>query len=144
MLTNTYTGTAITALVSKHYKRKWNRLGKAYRLVVSFHGHSTIYKANSTINTNIHNVQTTTSNQLNNTNNSGSNSKNISIVVPYMHGRGEKIKGPATAWGSRCTLEGSNTTKTLLMAPKDRNNKLQKSGVIYSLSDYTSTAQRST
>ena len=34
----------------------------------------------------------------NNTNNSGTNNnKNISIVVPYVHGLGEKLKGHTTA-----------------------------------------------
>ena len=33
--------------------------------------------------------------------------------------------------GIQVHFKGSNTSKTLLMAPKNRENKLQESGVIY-------------
>ena len=80
---------------------------------------------------NIHNGQTTTSNQSNNINNHESNSKNMSIVVPYIHGLGESFKRTCNSLGIQVYFKESNTIETLLMAPKDRDNKLQKSGVIY-------------
>ena len=59
------------------------------------------------------------------------NSKNISMVVPYIQGLGEKFKRACSRKGIQGHFKGSNTIKTLLMAPKDEDTKLQKSGVIY-------------
>ena len=68
-------------------------------------------------------------------NNSGSNNKNISIVVPYTHGLGKGLKEQTTTWVNNLGIQehfrGTNPIKTFLMAPKDGDNKLQKSGVIY-------------
>ena len=44
---------------------------------------------------------------------------------------GEKFKRTCNRKGIQVHLKGSNTFKTLLMAPKDMDTKLQKSGVIY-------------
>ena len=79
---------------------------------------------------NIHNGQTTTDNQSSNNNNK-LNNKNIPIVVPYMHVLGKRFKKTCNNLGIQMHFKGSNTIKTLLMAPKDRENKLQESGVIY-------------
>ena len=72
--------------------------------------------------------------QPNNNNNGGTNNstnnRNISIVVPYIQGLGERFKRTCNK-GIHKHLKATNTTKTLLMAPKDRDNKLQKSGIIY-------------
>ena len=59
------------------------------------------------------------------------NNKNISIVVPYIQGLGERFKRTCNNRGIQVHFKGTNTIKTLLMAPKDRDNKLQKNGVIY-------------
>ena len=71
----------------------------------------------------------------NNHNNNGTsnnnNIKNISIVVPYIQRLGEKFKRTCNKKGIQVHFNGSNTIKTLLMAPKDKDTKLQKSGVIY-------------
>ena len=81
---------------------------------------------------NSHNEHTnnSTTQQMDN-NNSGSNSKNISIVVPHIHDLEERFKKTCNILGIQVYLRGTNTIKTLLMAPKDRDNKLQRSGVIY-------------
>ena len=62
---------------------------------------------------------------------SNNNSKNISMVVPYIQGLGEKFKRTCNGKGIQVHFKGSDTTRTLLMAPKDKDTKLQKSGVIY-------------
>ena len=64
-------------------------------------------------------------------NNNSSNNKNISIVVPYKQGLGERSKRTCSNKGIQVHFKGTNTTKTLLLAPEDKDNKLQKSGVIY-------------
>ena len=53
------------------------------------------------------------------------------MVVPYIHGLGEKFKRTCNKQGIQVHFKGTNTIKQLLMAPKDKNNKLQKSGFIY-------------
>ena len=57
--------------------------------------------------------------------------KNISRVVPYIQGLGEQFKRTCNKKGIKVHFKGSNTIKTLLMASKDKETKLQKSGVIY-------------
>ena len=53
--------------------------------------------------------------------------KNVSMVVPYMHGLGERFKRTCNKQGDQGHFKGTNTIKQLLMAPKDNDNKLQKS-----------------
>ena len=86
------------------------------------------YKLNSKHNT--HNGQTSSGNQPNNNSNNGSNSKNISIVVPYIHRLGERFKMTCNNLGIQVHFKGSNTIKTLLIAPDARDNKLKKWGHI--------------
>ena len=69
-------------------------------------------------------------NNHNNGTSSNNHSKNISMVVPYIQGLGEKFKRTCNKKGIQIHFKGSNTIKTLLMAPKDKDTKLQKSGVI--------------
>ena len=88
---------------------------------------------------NIHNGHTTTGTQSDN-NNNGSNNKNISIVVPYIHGGG-RFKKICNSLGIQVHFKGTNTIKTLLMAPKDRDNKLEKVGLYIDVNAQT-TAQR--
>ena len=81
------------------------------------------------------NQSTWTINQTNNTNNNGpsnnTNNRNISIVVPNIHGLGEKFKKICKNKGIQAHSKGTNTVKTLLMVPKDKDPILQKSGTIY-------------
>ena len=74
-------------------------------------------------------TQPTTNN--NNGNNTTTNNRNISIVVPYTHGLGERFKKSCRNKGMQVHFKGTNTVKTLLIAPKDKDHKLQKSGIIY-------------
>ena len=75
--------------------------------------------------------------QLNNTNNTATsssnnnNNNNISIEALYIHGLGERFKRTYNNKGIKVHFKSTNTIKTLLTAPKDRDNKLKKSGVIY-------------
>ena len=80
-------------------------------------------------------TSSTDSQHNNNQNYSGTNNnnqnKNLSIVVPYIQGLGEKCERTCNKKGLQVHFKGSNTIKTLLLAPKDKDTKLQKSGVIY-------------
>ena len=51
--------------------------------------------------------------------------------LPYIHGLGERFKRACNNTGIQVHFKGTNTIKTLLMDSKDRDSKLQKSGVIY-------------
>ena len=64
--------------------------------------------------------------------NSSENKKNKPyIVVPYMKGLSESCKNICSKHGIEMYFKGGNTIKELLMHPKDRDNILQKRGVIY-------------
>ena len=79
---------------------------------------------------NIHNGQNSTDNQCNNNNNSGTNinnNKNISIAVAYIDRLGERYKRTCNSRVIQVHFKSTNTIKTLLLAPKDRDRKLQKS-----------------
>ena len=83
---------------------------------------------------NICNGQNSTDKQPNNNNNSGTNynnNKKISLVVPYIHGLGEGFKRTRNNMGIQVQFKGINTIKALLMTPRERDSKLQNSGVIY-------------
>ena len=65
-------------------------------------------------------------------NSSNSNSKtNITIVVPYIQCIGEKVKKVCKAKGIQVHFKGTITLRTLLVRPRDKDPKLNKSGVIY-------------
>ena len=53
------------------------------------------------------------------------------MVVPYIKGMGEKFKKICNKQGSKYISRVQHTVKQLLMAPKDKDPKLTKSGVIY-------------
>ena len=53
------------------------------------------------------------------------------MIVPYIKGIGEKFKKICNKQGIRVHFKGTNTVKQLLMAPKDKDPKLTKSGIIY-------------
>ena len=57
--------------------------------------------------------------------------KNISMVAPYIQGLGEKFERTCNNQGFQAHFKGTQTIKQLLMAPKDKDIKLQKSWVIY-------------
>ena len=66
-----------------------------------------------------------------NNNNTNNKNRNITIVVPYIQGTGEKFRKICTAKGIQVHFKGTNTLRTLLVTPKDKDPTLNKSGVIY-------------
>ena len=53
------------------------------------------------------------------------------IVVPYYKGLSESLKRTCQKYGVQVYFKGGNTIKSLLMAPKDKDPVMKKSGVIY-------------
>ena len=53
------------------------------------------------------------------------------MVVPYFKGVSESLKKICGKHGVQVYFKGGNTIKTLLVAPKDKDPILRKSGVIY-------------
>ena len=54
------------------------------------------------------------------------------ITVPYYRGLNESFKKKCSNYGVQVFFRGGNTIKNLLMAPKDKDPMMKKSGVIYS------------
>ena len=54
------------------------------------------------------------------------------IVVPYYKGLSESVKKRCSNYGVQVYFRGGTTIKNLLMAPKDIDPMMKKSGVIYS------------
>ena len=82
----------------------------------------------------INSESNSTDSQHNNNHNynvTSNSNKNVSIVVLYIQGLSEKFKRTCNKKGIQVHFKGSNTIKTLLMAPKNKDTKLQKSQVIY-------------
>ena len=70
-----------------------------------------------------------TNQDTNNTNNT--KNRNITIVVPYIKGTSEKLKRLCKSKGIQVDFKGTNALRTQLVNPKDKDPKLQKSGIIY-------------
>ena len=60
----------------------------------------------------------------------GSNNKPY-VVVPYVQGMSESCKNMCRKHGVEMHFKGGQTIRSLLMHPEDKDNILQKSGVIY-------------
>ena len=58
-------------------------------------------------------------------------SKNHTMVIPYYRGLSESLKKICSRHGVQVYFKGGNTIKNLLMAPKDKDPIMKKSGVIY-------------
>ena len=54
------------------------------------------------------------------------------ITVPYYRGLSESVKKKCSNYGVQVYFKGGTTIKNLLMAPKDKDPMMKKSGVIYS------------
>ena len=54
------------------------------------------------------------------------------ITVPYYKGLSESVKKKCSNYGVQVYFRGGTTIKNLLVAPKDKDPMLKKSGVIYS------------
>ena len=67
----------------------------------------------------------------NNNANNQKNNQNPYIVVPYYKGLSESLKRTCNTYGVQVHFKGGVTIKNLLMAPKDKDPMLKKSGVIY-------------
>ena len=75
---------------------------------------------------NIHNGQNSTDNKHEKNSNSGTNSKkNISIMVPYIHGLGRGLKGHATAGGPG-TFQGYQHLKNPSYGPQGKGKQITK------------------
>ena len=61
----------------------------------------------------------------------GNQKQNPYIVVPYYKGLSESLKRTCQKYGVSVYFKGGNTIKSLLMAPKDKDPLMKKSGVIY-------------
>ena len=77
-------------------------------------------------------------NQPNNKNNSNNNQqdnnpnkRNITTVVPYMPGTGERFKKLCKNKGMQVHFKGTNTLGALLSNPKDKDPKNSQTGIIY-------------
>ena len=71
------------------------------------------------------------SNHNNRDNTNNKQHKNISMVVPYIHGLVEIFKRTCNKQGFQVNFKGTNIIKQLLMAPKHRDSKLHKTEVVY-------------
>ena len=67
----------------------------------------------------------------NKTTHSTNSKKKPYIVVPYMKGLSESCKNICRRHGIEMHFKGANTIRQLLVHPKDKDNILKKSGVIY-------------
>ena len=75
-------------------------------------------------------------NNNNNTNNnkpqdSSNNSRNTTIVVPYMPGTVEKFRKMCKRKGIQVQFKGTNTLRTMLGNPKDKDPQNNQTGIIY-------------
>ena len=59
------------------------------------------------------------------------NKKNITIVVPYMSGTGEMFRKMCKRKGIQVHFKGTNTLRTMLGNPKDKDPKNNQTGIIY-------------
>ena len=67
----------------------------------------------------------------NNSANNNRNNPNPYMVVPYYKGLSESLKTACSKHGAQVYFKGDITIKNLLVAPKDKDPILRKSGVIY-------------
>ena len=70
-------------------------------------------------------------NNNNRENNNNKHNKNISMVIPYIPGLGQKFKRTCNKQGFQVHFKGTNTIIQLLMAPKVKDPRLAQSRVIY-------------
>ena len=74
---------------------------------------------------------TTTNNNNNNNNPPDNNKKNITIVVPYMPNTEEKFRKLCKKKGIQVHFKGTNTLRTALGNPKDKDPRNNQTGIIY-------------
>ena len=76
------------------------------------------------------NSNNTTKNN-NNQQDNNHNKRNITIVVPFIPGTSEKLKKLCRNKGIQVQYKGTNTLRTLLSNPKDKDPKINQTGIIY-------------
>ena len=84
----------------------------------------------------LHNNQSSNNTRNNNTNqdnnhNNNTTKRNITLVVPYIKGTGEKFKRLCKTKGIQVHFKGTDMLRTQLVNPKDKDPKTHKSGIIY-------------
>ena len=116
-----------------NYKKKWNTSTKSYRLATSQHGPATLYITNLTANRIATMVIQTIQQPNKLTTTRTVNLTTNTFLLWYLTSMdwGERFKRTGNNLGIQVHFRGTNTMKTLLMALKDMENKLQKSGAIY-------------
>ena len=77
-------------------------------------------------NTRNNNSTNQDNNQINHT-----TKRNITLVVPYIKGTSKKFKRLCKSKGIQVHFKGTNTIRTQLVKPKDKDPKTQKRGIIY-------------
>ena len=82
----------------------------------------------------INNNNPANNNSQNNNNNNNNqdnkpNKRNITLVVPFIPGTSEKFKILCKAKGIQVHYKGTNTLRTMLGSPKDKDPKSNKSGI---------------
>ena len=76
-------------------------------------------------------LNTTTTTTTNNNSSTANNKRNITIVVPYMPNTGEKFKKLCKKKGIQVLFKGTNTLRTAVGNPKDKDPKNSQTGIIY-------------
>ena len=83
----------------------------------------------------INNNQGNNNNPTNNNNNTNQDNnttkRNTTLVVPFIPGISEKFKKLCKVKGIQVHYKGTNTLRTLLGNPKDKDPKTNKTGIIY-------------
>ena len=95
-----------------------------------FERHHNLNHDSTHINNSTSTVNNNSTNNTNNTNPPTNNNRNITNVVPYIQGTEERFKKACQAKEIQVHFKGTNTLKTFLVTPKDKDHKLNKSGVI--------------
>ena len=67
----------------------------------------------------------------NNQEDNNPNKRNITIMVPYMQGTGEKFKKLCKSKGIQVHFKGTNTLRIMLGNPKDNDPQNNQTGIIY-------------
>ena len=80
-------------------------------------------------NNQVHNNNPTTTNNTNQDNNP--TKRNITLVVSFIPGTSEKFKKLCKAKGIQVHYKGTNTLRTLLGNPKDKDPNASKTGIIH-------------
>ena len=78
-----------------------------------------------------HHPTTTTTSPSNNNNPDDDNKNKVTIVVPYIPNTGEKFKKLCKKKGIQVHFKGTNTLRTALGNPKDKDPKNNQTGIIY-------------